>query len=62
MPGRPPGCYGEPNPDFVAKAKEAFDPTDKILVFCATGCRGAMAVNVLAEAGFTSANRRASNA
>ncbi len=53
MPGRPPGCYGEPNPDFIAAAKEIFDPADKILVFCATGGRGAMAVNALAEAGFT---------
>lgn len=23
MPGRPPGCTGEPNPDFVATAKES---------------------------------------
>jgi len=22
MPSRPPGCHGEPNPDFIAKAKE----------------------------------------
>ena len=55
MPGRPPGCSGEPNPEFVATAKEAFGVTDTILVMCATGGRGAMAVNALAEAGFTSA-------
>jgi rhodanese-related sulfurtransferase len=53
MPGRPAGCSGELNPDFVAKAKEAYAPTDTILVMCATGGRGAMAVNLLAQAGFT---------
>ena len=53
MPGSPPGFYAEPNPDFIVAAKEAFDPTDKILVYCATGGRGAAAVNALAEAGFT---------
>jgi rhodanese-related sulfurtransferase len=52
MPGRPPGCSGELNPDFVAKAKEAIDPADTVLVMCATGGRGAMAVNLLAQAGF----------
>ena len=51
--GRPPGCYGEFNPDFVSSAKDLFGSTDAILVYCATGGRGAMAVNVLAEAGFT---------
>lgn len=55
MPGRPPGCSGEANPDFVAEAKDAFDPADTILVMCATGGRGAMAVNALAEAGFSRA-------
>ena len=50
--GRPPGCYGEFNPDFVSTAKDEFAPTDTILVYCATGGRGAMAVNQLAEAGF----------
>jgi rhodanese-related sulfurtransferase len=53
MPGRPPGCSGELNPDFVSKVQEAFDPHDRILVMCATGVRGAMAVNLLAQAGFT---------
>jgi rhodanese-related sulfurtransferase len=53
MPGRPPGCSGDLNADFVATAKEAFGPEDTILVMCATGGRGAMAVNLLAEAGFT---------
>ena len=53
MPGRPPGCSGELNPDFAAKVQEAFDPHDRYLVMCATGGRGAMAVNLLAQAGFT---------
>jgi rhodanese-related sulfurtransferase len=53
MPGRPPGCSGELNPDFVVKVKEAVGPDDTILVMCATGGRGAMAVNMLAQAGFT---------
>jgi rhodanese-related sulfurtransferase len=51
MPGRPPGCSGELNPDFVVKVKEAVGPNDTILVMCATGGRGAMAVNLLAQAG-----------
>ena len=55
MPGRPPGCSGELNPDFVAKVKGAIDPNDTVLVMCATGGRGAMAVNLLAQAGFVNA-------
>lgn len=51
MPGRPPGCSGELNPDFVAKVKEAVGPGDTILVMCATGGRAAMAVHLLAQAG-----------
>lgn len=54
-PGRPPGCSGEANPDFVSAASAAFTPDDTILVMCATGGRGAVAVNALAEAGFTRA-------
>lgn len=53
LPGRPPGCYGELNPDFLPVIKEQFAPTDTILVYCATGGRGAMSVNILAQAGFT---------
>ena len=41
------------NPDFVAAVKETFAPDDEILVMCATGGRGAMGVNALAQAGFT---------
>ena len=51
--GRPPGCSGEFNPDFVSAVRESCGPTDTILAMCATGGRGAMAVNTLAQAGFT---------
>lgn len=53
MPGRPPGCSGEANPDFVAAVKEAYALDGVILVMCSTGGRAAMAVNLLAKAGFT---------
>lgn len=53
MPGRPPGCSGEANPDFVTEAQKVCGPDDVILVYCSTGGRAAMAVNVLAQAGFT---------
>jgi len=53
MPGRPAGCSGELNPDFVSTVQAEYGPTDTILVMCATGGRGAMAVNLLAQAGFT---------
>ena len=52
-PGRPPGCSGEANADFIVKVKEAVGPGATILVMCSTGGRGAMAVNLLAKAGFT---------
>ena len=52
MPGRPPGCSGELNAGFVSTAQALFAPTDRILVMCATGGRAAMAVNLLAQAGF----------
>jgi rhodanese-related sulfurtransferase len=53
MPGRPPGCSGELNPDFVPAVQQVCPPTDTVLVMCTTGGRGAMAVNLLAQAGFT---------
>lgn len=53
LPGRPPGCYGIPNPDFVPVVKSLFGLNDIILVYCATGGRGALAVNALSQAGFT---------
>ena len=52
MPGRPPGCTGDPNPDFIAQVKEAIGPDATVLVMCSTGGRAAMAVNTLAKAGF----------
>ena len=44
-----------PNPEFVAQVKEWAKPTDEILVLCRSGGRSAMAVNILAEAGFKNA-------
>ena len=43
----------EPNPDFVNQVKKWAGAVDTILVTCRSGERGAMAVNLLAEAGFT---------
>jgi rhodanese-related sulfurtransferase len=40
------------NPEFMAIVKRNFLPTDTILVTCRSGGRSAMAVNMLAEAGF----------
>jgi rhodanese-related sulfurtransferase len=42
----------EPNPEFIALAKEAFKPKDTILVTCRSGGRSALAVNALSKAGF----------
>ena len=39
-------------PDFVSRVKEVAKPDDTILVMCRSGGRSAMAVNLLAEAGF----------
>jgi rhodanese-related sulfurtransferase len=43
------------NTDFVDLVKGIAQPTDILLVTCRSGGRGAMAVNVLAKAGFTNA-------
>jgi rhodanese-related sulfurtransferase len=43
----------QPNPDFVSQVTEVAGPTDTIMVMCRSGGRSAMAVNLLAEAGFT---------
>ena len=43
------------NPDFVALVKERFSPDDTLLVTCRAGGRAAMAINMLAAAGFTNA-------
>jgi rhodanese-related sulfurtransferase len=42
----------KPNPDFVAQVKEVFSPDETLLVTCRSGGRSAMAVNLLAAAGF----------
>jgi rhodanese-related sulfurtransferase len=41
-----------PNPDFISSAKRLFSATDTLLVTCRSGGRSALAVNVLAKAGF----------
>lgn len=53
--GIPPGCSGEPNPNFVPAMQRLFAPDQSILVYCSTGARAAMAVNALANAGFSNA-------
>jgi rhodanese-related sulfurtransferase len=53
-PGTPPAGFNmEPNPEFLADVKNAFKPSDTILILCGSGGRAAMAVNMLAKAGFT---------
>ena len=42
-----------PNPDFIDQVMGIAKPPDTILVMCRSGGRSAMAVNRLAEAGFT---------
>jgi rhodanese-related sulfurtransferase len=39
-------------PDFVERVQEVAEPDDTLLVMCRSGGRSAMAVNLLAEAGF----------
>jgi rhodanese-related sulfurtransferase len=43
------------NPDFVKLVKERFSSEGTILVTCRSGGRGAMAINMLAAAGFMNA-------
>jgi rhodanese-related sulfurtransferase len=40
-------------PDFTSRVKEEAKPDDTILVMCRSGGRSAIAVNMLAQAGFT---------
>ena len=40
-------------PDFVSRVTEVAKPTDTIMVTCRSGGRSAIAVNLLAKAGFT---------
>lgn len=42
-------------PDFVARVSEVTKPGDTILAMCRSGGRSALAVNLLAKAGFTQA-------
>ena len=41
-----------PDPEFVDKVKKYYGPDDTILVTCRSGGRAAMAINVLAKAGY----------
>lgn len=41
-----------PLPDFVARVQKVAKPGDTVMAMCRSGGRGAMAVNLLAEAGF----------
>ena len=43
----------QPNPEFLSLVKRVAAPTDTIMVMCRSGGRSAMAVNQLADAGFT---------
>jgi rhodanese-related sulfurtransferase len=43
----------QPNTDFISQVSELAKPSDTILVMCRSGGRSAMAVNMLAKAGFT---------
>ncbi len=40
------------NPDFIPRMKSLFMPADLLLVMCRSGVRSALAVNLLARAGF----------
>lgn len=40
-------------PDFVARVRQMAQPDDTLLVMCRSGGRSAIAVNLLAQAGFT---------
>ena len=43
----------KPLPDFVSRVQQIAKPDDTILITCRSGGRSAMAVNALAQAGFT---------
>ena len=45
-------CSMKPNPGFVAAVEAWAQPDETILVMCRSGGRGAMAVNILAKAGY----------
>ncbi len=43
-----------PNPEFMSAVKRVFSPAGTLLMICRSGGRSALAVNALAQAGFTS--------
>ena len=43
----------KPNPEFMTLVKQWAKPNETILVMCRSGSRSAMAVNALADAGYT---------
>ena len=43
------------NQEFVDQVRERFDPGETLLLMCRSGGRSAMAVNLLAQAGYTDA-------
>jgi rhodanese-related sulfurtransferase len=43
----------KPLPDFVARVARVTEPDDTLLVMCRSGGRSAIAVNLLAQAGYT---------
>ena len=45
----------KPLDDFVARVREVANPEDTIMLMCRSGGRSAMAINILAKAGFTNA-------
>jgi rhodanese-related sulfurtransferase len=50
------GHYGlDVNSEFVAQVQETFPPGETLLLMCRSGGRSAMAVNMLAQAGYTDA-------
>ncbi len=53
--GTPPSRCSQmkPLPDFVARVKQVATPEHTIMAMCRSGGRSAMALNVLAKAGFT---------
>jgi rhodanese-related sulfurtransferase len=42
----------EPLPDFVSRCSEVAKPDDTLMLMCRSGGRSAIAVNMLAQAGF----------
>ena len=43
------------NKEFVNQVRERFDPGETLMLMCRSGWRSAMAVNLLAQAGYTDA-------